>query len=115
MLWLINFQSIDVEWLNKYINNSKGKAIIIDVRTEQEHKAGYIPKTKYNIPHDQIADRIGKLKIDSEKDTIIVYCRSGNRSKIAATILENKGYKNVLNLDGGIKAWTLKGYKLETK
>lgn len=112
MLWLINFQSIDAEWLYKYINNGKGKAIIIDVRTEQEHKTGYIPKTKYNIPYDQIANKIEKLKLNPEKDTIIVYCRSGNRSKVAATTLKEKGYKNVLNLNGGIKAWTSKGYEL---
>ncbi len=112
MMWLISFTWITPDWLNDYIKSGKGKAIIIDVRTPAEHEMGFIPGTKMLIPHNQIAARINEIKADPNKDTIIVYCRSGNRSTIAAKILESKGFKHVLNLKGGITAWQQSGYKV---
>ena len=111
-MWLISFVWIDANWLHGYIKSGKGKAIIIDVRTPAEHKSGFIPGTKMLIPHSQIAGRIEEIKADPNKDTIIVYCRSGSRSTIAARILEEKGFKHVLILKGGIIAWKSKGYEL---
>jgi hydroxyacylglutathione hydrolase len=112
MMAILSFVWIDADWLNSYVSSGKGKAIIIDVRTPEEHEMGFIPGTHYLIPHTIIGEKIKELKINPEKDTIIVYCRSGNRSTIAAKVLESKGYKNVLNLKGGIREWQKKGYKV---
>ncbi len=111
---LLSWMWITPEWLHGYIQK-KGKAIIIDVRTPREHAMGYIPGTDLLIPHNQIARRISEIKADPEKDTVIVYCRSGNRSTFAARILEARGFKHVLNLKGGIRAWKAKGYEVERK
>ena len=112
MIAILSFVWIDADWLNAYISSGKGRAVIIDVRTPEEHEMGFIPGTHYLIPHTAIGEKIKELKIDPQKDTIIVYCRSGNRSTIAAKVLESKGYKNVLNLQGGIREWQARGYKL---
>ncbi len=112
MMWIISFVWIDADWLHTYITKKKGHAIIIDVRTPAEHNMGFIPGTHKLIPHTQLARRLKEIKADPSKDTVIVYCRSGNRSTIAAKILESKGFKHVLNLKGGIIAWKKRGYKL---
>ncbi len=54
------------------------------------------------IPLPEILDQLGEL--DPEKP-IIVYCRSGNRSRMAAQVLSGQGFKDVYNLKGGIQAW----------
>ena len=76
---------------------------IIDVRTEEEYLEGHIPKAK-NIPLDEISN----IKLSKERE-IIVYCRSGVRSKSAAEKLKELGYENIKDL-GGIDNYN---YELE--
>lgn len=83
--------------------------ILIDVRTPEEHKGGYIPGTDLNIPYDQI-EKLSELGID-KKTTLILYCRSGRRAEIAKSTLLKMGYRNVINA-GGVKDWIRNGYKL---
>lgn len=66
--------------------------IIVDVRSEDEYNEGHIVDS-INIPYDQIDENIN---LDKTK-TIMVYCRSGNRSSIAYNILVDLGY-DVLDL-----------------
>lgn len=81
-------------------NLIKQKAIIIDVRTKEEYESGHI-ENAINIPYDNINNKT----INNSKDTnIIVYCKSGNRSKIAANTLIKLGYKNIYDL-GSINNW----------
>ena len=76
---------------------------LVDVRTREEFVAGRIPGSIL-LPYDQI-DATSAAKVIGPKDrTVIVYCRSGRRSAIAAQALVSLGYKNVLDL-GGIQAW----------
>jgi len=112
LMVFLSWTWITPKWLHTYITEKKGNAIIIDVRTPREHEMGHIPGTDLLIPHTEIAKRISEIKADPEKDTVIVYCRSGRRSTYAARILEAKGFKHVLNLRGGIKAWRARGYEL---
>ena len=72
---------------------------IIDVRTTQEYESGYI-ENSLNIEWQNIETIPNVIK---KNDKIYVYCRSGNRSEKAKSILEKLGYKNVINI-GGIKA-----------
>jgi len=71
------------------------KSILIDVRTEQEFKQGHL-KNAINIPHTEIRGKI-KDYVKDKEEKIIVYCRTGRRSGIAKKILEDMGYKNVIN------------------
>ena len=77
--------------------------IILDVRTEEEFKSGHIPNA-ICIPNETIAGgELGALK--DKNQLILVYCRSGRRSKEAAQKLANLGYNNVKEF-GGIIDWT---------
>jgi rhodanese-related sulfurtransferase len=72
---------------------------------------GEIGDTDLFIPYDQIAGRQGELP--SQRDSeIVLYCRSGRSSAIAATTLVGLGYTDVWNLDGGMIAWEEAGYPL---
>lgn len=77
--------------------------ILLDVRTEEEYKAGHIPHA-ICIPNETIGNgEIGALK--DKNQLILVYCRSGRRSKEASQKLANLGYNNVKEF-GGIIDWT---------
>jgi len=73
-------------------------ALIIDVRTAGEFSDGAI-KSAINIPHDEIAGKIGQIEADKAR-TIIVYCRSGGRAAAAKKSLEQIGYTQVVNGGG---------------
>ena len=76
--------------------------IIVDVRTKGEYEEGHIPSAVL-IPNESIKDRKPELLPDVNQ-VILVYCRSGNRSKQAAQKLANMGYKKVYEF-GGINTW----------
>lgn len=70
------------------------RAILVDVRSPQEFAGGHA-KGAINIPMDQVGAR---LKEFGPKDqTVVVYCRSGNRSSYVATQLKNQGYQDVID------------------
>lgn len=71
---------------------SKG-AYIVDVRSPQEFKSGHV-KGSVNIPLETIQQKTGQLK---GKEYIVTCCRSGNRSGVAKSILQAKGFNNVIN------------------
>ncbi len=76
--------------------------ILLDVRTLEEHRNERIGNTLL-IPVQELEQRIHEL--DTYKDrTIIVYCRSGNRSGSATAILRKHGF-NAINMQGGIIKW----------
>jgi len=80
----------------------KDDYLFFDVRTVKEHKARAILNTP-NIPVHELENRIDELEIYRDKK-IIVYCRSGNRSKLGTDILTKNGY-DAVNLIGGMKQW----------
>lgn len=71
----------------------KNGAFLVDVRTEWEFAEGSAPGA-VNIPLDKISQNLDKFK---DKNSIIVFCRSGNRSSQAKAILEKSGIKEVYN------------------
>jgi phage shock protein E len=74
---------------------------------------GEIAGTDLYIPYDQVTARAAELP--SDKGTkLVVYCRSGHESAIAAQALIDLGYTNIDNLDGGMDAWTASGRQLVT-
>lgn len=79
------------------------KTVLIDVRLENEFKAGHILNAQH-IPLGALESRIREL--ESHKSApIIVNCQSGNRSRSGAQILRKHGFENVFNLAGGMAAW----------
>ena len=86
----------------KALMDSESGYIIIDARTQEEYDQGYIPGAIL-IPEYEIADRAEK-ELPNKDQLILVYCRSGRRSKIAAEELVKLGYTNVKEF-GGIIDW----------
>ncbi len=86
----------------KEIMDTSSDFILLDVRTEKEFAAGHI-KGAILIPDYEIRLRAEKELPDKAK-TILVYCRSGRRSKLAARDLAELGYTDVLEF-GGIIDW----------
>ena len=86
----------------KALMDSESGYIIIDARTQEEYDEGHIPGA-IMIPEYEIADRAEK-EIPDKDQLILVYCRSGRRSKIAAEELVKLGYTNVKEF-GGIIDW----------
>ena len=68
-------------------------AFLVDVRSPGEFADGNV-KGSVNIPLDQVQNQLAKFK---EKENIVVFCRSGNRSSQAKSILEQNGFTNVTN------------------
>lgn len=77
--------------------------VILDVRTAQEFASGHIPGAVL-LPHETIGTEDIPLLPDKDQ-LILVYCRSGNRSKQAAEKLAQLGYTNIVEF-GGINSWT---------
>ncbi|WP_291633873.1 rhodanese-like domain-containing protein [Clostridium sp.] len=96
-----SFSNITPEEAKERLDSDK-EIILLDVRTKEEYETGHI-KGSILMPVDNLEEEVGKSLKDKEV-TILVYCRSGNRSFSAANILIEQGYKNVYNL-GGIKDW----------
>lgn len=73
---------------------------------------GELDLTDAFIPFDQTAARIKEFPAD-KTSKIVLYCRSGRMSDIAARVLVKSGFANVANLDGGMTAWEKAGFPLE--
>jgi len=75
---------------------------------------GEITKTDAFVPYNEIVKNLDKLPADKNAK-IILYCRSGRMSAIAAETLVRLGYTNVWNMEGGMIAWETLGLPLKTK
>ncbi|MEB3102043.1 rhodanese-like domain-containing protein [Ferviditalea candida] len=86
-----------------------GEVHVVDVRNDSERKEGYIPSSQH-IMLGYLSDRYMEIPTDKP---ILVQCRSGARSAIAASILQAKGITNVINLLGGYDEWSKQGLPKE--
>ena len=86
----------------KQIMDSEEGYIILDVRTQEEYDQGHIPGAIV-ISHEEIKEKAVDVLTDKDQ-LILVYCRSGRRSKIAAEALVELGYTNIKEF-GGIIDW----------
>jgi rhodanese-related sulfurtransferase len=86
---------------------SKAKHVLIDTREESEWAAGRLPGSihlsKGLIERDIVS------KVPDKKRTLVLYCGGGFRSALAGDNLMSMGYKNVISMDGGWKAWKERG------
>ena len=79
------------------------EVIILDVREQSEYDSGHIPGAVL-LPVGSIDEEPAAAVIPEKDSTVLVYCRSGNRSKTASSTLAGLGYTNIYEF-GGINTW----------
>ena len=82
---------------------SEGGVLVLDVRSQEEYDSGHIPGAVL-LPVETITAETAAAVISDRSEIILVYCRSGNRSKTAAAALVKLGYENIYEF-GGINTW----------
>ena len=85
------------------------EVVLIDVREQWEYDQGHIPGITL-IPMGEVSNRLSEIPKDK---TVILTCRSGNRSGQVTDFLRDNGYDNVHNMTGGIVAWEKAGLNVE--
>lgn len=95
------YETISAEDAKKIMDSGE-KVVILDVREQDEYDEGHIAGSIL-IPYTEIENKSQEMSTDKDKQ-ILVYCRSGRRSKIAAEALSKLGYTNVKEF-GGIIDW----------
>ena len=95
------YLNITAEEAKRIMDTEEGY-IILDVRTQEEYDKGHIPGAIV-ISHEEIKEKAEEVLTDKDQ-MILVYCRSGRRSKIAAEALVELGYTNIKEF-GGIIDW----------
>ncbi len=82
-----------------------GNIVLVDTREESEFAAGYIENALL-LPRGVLEFKLGNTPELSDKNkAVLLYCRSGNRSTLAAKAMQQLGYTNVLSMAGGYEAW----------
>lgn len=95
------YMNITAEEAKKIMDTQEGY-IILDTRTQEEYEEKHIPGAIV-ISHDEILEKAESILTDKDQ-LILVYCRSGRRSKLAAEDLVKLGYTNIKEF-GGILDW----------
>ena len=95
------YMNINAEKAKEMMENLE-EFVLLDARSEEEFFEGHIPGATV-IPHDEIEER-AESEIPEKDVPVVVYCRSGRRSKIAAEALVSLGYSEVYEF-GGIIDW----------
>ena len=91
-------KEISYKKLEEIMKNNP-KAILVDVRSKQEYSEGHL-NGSINIPLYDLEKQLEKLP--DKQCTMIIYCRSGHRSRQAKERLEKLGYENIYNLKNGL-------------
>ena len=96
-----NYQQITQKAAKEMMDTQE--VVILDVREQHEYDSGHIPGAVL-LPVGTIAEDTAAAAIDDLDTVVLVYCRSGNRSKTASQALADLGYSNVYEF-GGINDW----------
>ena len=83
-----------------------GTVTLLDVREKIEHDAGHIEGSKHisrGVLEMQIENHPG---FQDKNSSVIIYCKSGGRSALAAATLQDMGYSNLYSLEGGFDGWS---------
>lgn len=104
---LASVQQIDARQLAADL--AAGEVAVVDVRGRAEWETGHIPGVP-NIPVGYLTEHLAELE---RSKPLVIHCQSGARSAIASSVLQAKGFTNVLNLTGGIAAWQASGQATE--
>ena len=116
LILLMSFDALSAElWsvaqLQEAISKSDHKPVLLDVRTQSEYNDGHI-QNAINIPHDQILKE--PQLVSAYKDSqVVVFCRSGVRAGKVIEMLEDLGFKEIIDIDGDMLAWNEAGHSVE--
>lgn len=102
-----NDAAVNVEEAHQKLDSRE--AVMIDVRERDEWRAGHVKGARH-IPLGDLGARLGEIPRDRE---VLLFCRSGNRSGRATQFLRAQGYSQARNVEGGIIAWTGRGFPVE--
>ena len=86
------------------------EVVVIDVRGQAEWEAGHLPGAK-NVPLGLLSDRLDEIPVGKR---VVVQCQAGGRSAIAASLLQARGFRDVVNLVGGYVGWWRAGLPITT-
>ena len=93
-----NYQNVDARQAKELIAKDK-EMVILDVRTPEEFASGHVAgAVNMNYYDSDFAQQLEKL---DTTNTYLIYCASGNRSGKTATLLQDKGFKKIINSDAG--------------
>ena len=98
---------IDVQTVSEI--KDRDDVVLIDVREQWEYDEGHIPGVVH-LPMNDVPNRLDEIPTDQ---TVVLTCRSGNRSNQMTNYLQEKGFDNVHNMEGGIVAWQNAGFEVE--
>lgn len=96
-----SYQQITQEEAKEMMDTQE--VIVLDVREQNEYDSGHIPDAVL-LPVGTIDEDTAAAVIPEKDSTVLVYCRSGNRSKTASSALAELGYTNIYEF-GGINTW----------
>lgn len=96
-----SYQQITQEEAKEMMDTQE--VIVLDVREQNEYDSGHIPGAVL-LPVGTIDEDTAAAVIPEKDSTVLVYCRSGNRSKTASSTLAELGYTNIYEF-GGINTW----------
>lgn len=104
------YENLDAKQTEKLLNEGKN-ILVIDVRSDNEYEKGHLINA-INIPYDDdFKSELREIK-DYKDKTILVYCKTGNRSEKAAVKLVDNGFKNIKNATEGIDEYNYKLVKV---
>jgi len=84
---------------------AEGNIVLVDTREESEYAAGHIDNALL-LPRGVLEFKIGNSpELADKSKAVLIYCRTGGRSALAAQTMQQLGYKNVLSMAGGFEAW----------
>ncbi len=106
-----SYKNVSADQLNTMLKNKDFVFVNVHIPF-----AGDIANTDLSIPYDQISapENLSQLPVDKNAE-IVLYCRSGRMSAIAAEELVSLGFTNIWNLTGGMVEWEQAGYSIENK
>lgn len=102
-------EQVSVAQLKEQIANDDLQ--IVDVRRPSEYVSGHVPRA-LNAPLASLDKSLGPLPLKKDKRTAVI-CAGGYRSSAAASLLQQQGFSNLLNVSGGTGAWINAGYPVE--
>lgn len=94
------YKNIDAKATEQLLEENKD-ALIVDVRTPEEYATGHL-ENAINIPFDDFKSKLEEMQSHKDK-TVLLYCKTGNRSEKAAKILAKEGFKDAQNATEGVE------------
>ncbi|GAA5505228.1 rhodanese-like domain-containing protein [Novipirellula caenicola] len=105
---IVNLPQMPVQQLAE----QQDRVQVLDVRTSSEFESGHLPKAKHKFVSEMRGGVNGNLNIN-QKEPVAVFCGSGYRASLAASLLQRGGYEKVYNVPGSMQAWKKAGYDVQ--